>query len=175
MSQSDSLGSTHFDDAGNAHMVDITAKPITARAATASSAIRMNTTAAQAVRTGNSCKGDVLSVARLAAIGATKWTSTLIPLCHAIPIEGVHVEFEWLSPSESAANDPADGHSETLRCSATVRTTYKTGVEMEAMTAASVAALTVYDMLKSVDRSMVIVETRLDSKEGGRSGVFSRL
>ncbi|EMI45243.1 MULTISPECIES: cyclic pyranopterin monophosphate synthase MoaC [Pirellulaceae] len=174
MSQSDSVGSTHFDDAGQAHMVDITAKPVTARVAVASSMIRMNPEAAELVRTGTGRKGDVLSVARLAAIGATKWTSTLIPLCHAIPIEGVSVDFQWGPLDESPAIDPADGASETLRCVATVRTTYKTGVEMEAMTAASVATLTVYDMLKSVDRTMVIVETKLESKAGGRSGVFSR-
>ncbi|EMI54670.1 cyclic pyranopterin monophosphate synthase MoaC [Rhodopirellula sallentina] len=174
MSQSDSPGSTHFDDFGAAHMVDITAKSVTARIATASSSIRMSTDAAETVRMGGGRKGDVLSVARLAAIGATKWTSTLIPLCHAIPIEGVSIDFQWEKTGESDNIDPAEGSPETLRCVATVRTTYKTGVEMEAMTAASVASLTVYDMLKSVDRAMVITETKLESKEGGRSGVYSR-
>jgi cyclic pyranopterin phosphate synthase len=159
--------STHFNEAGQAHMVDVTAKPVTARVATATSTIRMNAEAAAAIRAGTSHKGDVLGVARLAAIGAAKWTSTLIPLCHTIPIEGVDVHFQW---QESGTDVP----SESLRCLASVRTSYKTGVEMEALTAASVAALTVYDMLKSVDRAMEITQTRLESKTGGKSGEFSR-
>lgn len=169
MSRSDPPTATHFNAAGHAHMVDVTGKPVTPRIATASSIIRMNAAAAAQIRAGTSRKGDVLGVARIAAIGAVKWTSTLIPLCHAIPIEGVEVDFEWL---------PACGHAdlpqESLRCLATVRTTSKTGVEMEALAAASVAALTVYDMLKSVDRSMIISDTRLDFKSGGKSGTFSR-
>ncbi|TWT97490.1 cyclic pyranopterin monophosphate synthase MoaC [Neorhodopirellula pilleata] len=159
--------STHFDNRGQARMVDVTEKAVTARTAAASSIIEMNLTAAEAIRAGDSRKGDVLAVARLAGIGATKWTPTLIPLCHAIPIEGVELEFHWLT-------SPDDADRQSLQCLATVRTTYKTGVEMEAMTAASVAALTIYDMLKSVDRAMVIKQIRLESKTGGKSGEFVR-
>ncbi len=169
MNRSDSQSSTHFDDAGQAHMVDVTGKLVTARIATASSRICMNSLAAEAIRAGTSRKGDVLGIARIAAIGAAKATATLIPLCHAIPIEGVEVDFQWLAPVDAASTS-----QESLLCSVTVRTTAKTGVEMEALTAASVAALTVYDMLKSVDRTMVIAATRLESKSGGKSGTFSR-
>ncbi|TWT64839.1 cyclic pyranopterin monophosphate synthase MoaC [Allorhodopirellula solitaria] len=170
MSRSDPPGSTHFNHAGQAHMVDVTGKPVTSRVAVASSTVRMNPAAAAAIRAGSSRKGDVLGVARLAAISATKWTSTLIPLCHAIPVEGVEVQFTWLSHGDPTS--PAS--PETLQCEVTVRTTSRTGVEMEALTAASVAALTVYDMLKSVDRAMEITATRLESKSGGKSGDFSR-
>jgi len=163
--------STHFNSRGQARMVDVTDKATTPRAASASANIQMNASAADAIRTGDSRKGDVLAVARLAGIGATKWTSTLIPLCHAIPIEGVELEFHWLT-SLDKIDQPID--HQTLQCLATVRTTYKTGVEMEAMTAASVAALTIYDMLKSVDRAMVIGQVRLESKRGGKSGEFVR-
>ncbi len=166
-SSRETQASTHFNEAGQALMVDVTAKSVTARVATASSSIRMNAQAAAAIRAGTSHKGDVLGVARLAAIGAAKWTSTLIPLCHAIPIEGVEVEFQW---QESGSDDS----NASLICLASVRTSYKTGVEMEALTAASVAALTVYDMLKSVDRAMEITQTRLESKTGGKSGDFFR-
>lgn len=157
--------STHFDNRGQARMVDVSEKKIAPRTATASSIVEMNAAAAQAIRTGDSRKGDVLAVARLAGIGATKWTATLIPLCHAIPIEGVELEFHWIRPSGEEGR-------QHLQCLATVRTTYKTGVEMEAMTAASVAGLTIYDMLKSVDRAMVIRQVRLESKSGGKSGEF---
>lgn len=159
--------STHFNEAGQAHMVDVTAKPVTPRVATASSTLAMSGEAAATIRAGTSHKGDVLGVARLAAIGAAKWTSTLIPLCHAIPIEGVEVAFQWV------ASNPGDPR-ESLQCRASVRTTYKTGVEMEALTAASIAALTVYDMLKSIDRAMEITHTHLERKTGGKSGDFAR-
>lgn len=154
--------STHFDQSGNARMVDVTAKTPSLRVATASSTIQMNDEAAGCIRRGESKKGDVLAVARLAAINGCKWTAMLIPLCHTLPIEGVEVSFEW--EDQSMVN--------RLRCNVTVRTTYKTGVEMEAMTAASVATLTIYDMLKSVDRGMRIVETQLASKSGGVSGDY---
>lgn len=170
MTQSDPPAVSHFNAAGHAHMVDVTGKPVTPRVATASSVIHMTSAAAEQIRAGTSRKGDVLGVARIAAIGAVKWTSTLIPLCHAIPIEGVEVNFEWLGTSKHAKNVT----HESLRCSATVRTMSKTGVEMEALAAASIGALTVYDMLKSVDRSMSITDTRLDFKSGGKSGTFSR-
>lgn len=148
-------------------MVDVTDKTPTVREAIASSRITMSEPAASAIRDRSSQKGDVLGVARIAGIGAAKWTSTLIPLCHAIPIEGVEIAFDWLKSPDIGAN-------QTLLCTATVRTTYKTGVEMEALTAASIAALTVYDMLKAIDKSMVVRETRLESKAGGKSGRFSR-
>lgn len=157
-------------------MVDVTDKPITTRTATASSNVEMDAKAADAIQSGVSRKGDVLAVARLAGIGATKWTPTLIPLCHAIPVEGVEIEFRWLEPAPGASAQSPErtiqSPKQTIQCLATVRTTYKTGVEMEAMTAASVAALTIYDMLKSVDRAMVIRQTRLESKTGGKSGDF---
>lgn len=149
-------------------MVDVTDKPVSARQATASSSIRMTSAAAATIRSGGGRKGDVLAVARIAAIAGAKWTSTLIPLCHAIPIEGVEIEFRWIEP------DQADSGYETLQCRASVKTTCKTGVEMEAMTAASIAGLTVYDMLKSVDRAMEIRSTRLEAKRGGKSGDFFR-
>lgn len=143
-------------------MVDVSAKAITKRTATATSRVSMNSAAAASVRAGESRKGDVLAVARLAAISATKWTAHLIPLCHAIPIESVDVDFQWADPPVQ------------LICRVTCATSGKTGIEMEAMTGASVAALTVYDMLKSVDRAMEIGPTRLEHKDGGQSGHFSR-
>lgn len=156
------MASNHFDADGNARMVDVSAKAITKRTATAMSQISLSAEAARQVRDGESRKGDVLAVARLAAISATKWTAHLIPLCHAIPIESVDVDFQWADPPDR------------LICRVTCSTSGKTGIEMEAMTAASVAALTVYDMLKSVDRAMEIGPTRLEHKDGGRSGHFSR-
>ena len=160
------MPSNHFDARGNAHMVDVSAKDTTKRAATATSQIAMTPLAAKLVRDGESRKGDVLAVARLAAIGATKWTPHLIPLCHAIPIESVAVNFRWETVRDDGEN--------RLVCSVTCTTTGKTGIEMEALTGASVAALTVYDMLKSVDRAMRIGPTRLEHKTGGVSGRFSR-
>lgn len=152
--------STHFDADGNAHMVDVSAKDVTRRTATAIAEIRMGQAAAQTTREGSAKKGDVLAVARIAAINATKATPQLIPLCHAIPVESVKVDFSW-------------GESNRLLCRVTCVTTGKTGIEMEALTGASVASLTVYDMLKSVDRAMEIVSIRLLEKEGGKSGHFS--
>ena len=157
--------STHFDSDGNAHMVDVSLKDVTVRTATASATVTMLCSTAELIRDGKAKKGDVLGVARLAAIGATKLTQQLIPLCHAIPIEAVNVDFQW---------DPADGNSQSVRCLVTVRTTAKTGVEMEAMTAASVAGLTIYDMIKSVQRDVVIGPVVLEAKSGGKSGDFLR-
>lgn len=126
----------------------------------------MKTSTAEMIRAGDAKKGDVLGVARIAAIQATKVTSQLIPLCHAIPIESVAVDFEWLaSPLPETA---------TLQCSVRVGTSAKTGVEMEAMTAASVACLTVYDMIKSVDRAVTIGPLELIEKSGGKTGLFRR-
>ncbi|MEX0824671.1 MAG: cyclic pyranopterin monophosphate synthase MoaC [Pirellulaceae bacterium] len=155
------MTTNHFDDQGNARMVDVSGKAVTTRTATAEAIIVMNEGTMQRIADRSHRKGDVLTVARLAAIMATKHTETLIPLCHAIPIEAVDVAFD-----EQA--------TDRLVCRVTVRTSAKTGVEMEAMTAASVAALTVYDMCKSVDRGMEILSVRLLAKSGGRSGDFRR-
>lgn len=155
-------------------MVDVSGKDVTKRSATATSRIAISAAAAQLVRKGDSRKGDVLAVARLAAIAATKWTPHLIPLCHAIPIESVRVDFQW---AENNRRDPANGQPpecEQLICRVTCTTTGKTGIEMEALTAASVGTLTVYDMLKSVDRAMQIGPTQLEEKQGGVSGPFLR-
>ncbi|WP_419825483.1 cyclic pyranopterin monophosphate synthase MoaC [Sphingomonas sp.] len=153
-------GLTHLDEAGAARMVDVSAKPATVRAAIAEGRIAMSPHAAALVREGAAAKGDVLAVARVAGIMAAKRTAELIPLCHPLPIAGVTLE---LSVEE-------DG----VRAVATVRTTHGTGVEMEAMTAVSVALLTVYDMVKAADRGMTIEAVRLLAKSGGRSGDWRR-
>jgi cyclic pyranopterin phosphate synthase len=149
-------GLTHLDAVGAARMVDVSAKPATLREATATGRIAMSKAAASAIREGAVKKGDVLAVARVAGIMAAKRTADLIPLCHPLPISGVTLD---LVVEE-------DG----LAAVATVRTTHGTGVEMEAMTAVSVALLTIYDMAKSLDRAMVIEGVRLLAKSGGRSG-----
>lgn len=149
-------GLTHLDVDGAARMVDVSAKPATAREATATGRIAMSHLAAQAIRDGAVKKGDVLAVARVAGIMAAKRTADLIPLCHPLPISGVTLDLIV----------EADGVTAT----ATVRTTHSTGVEMEAMTAVSVALLTVYDMAKALDRGMEIGGVRLLAKSGGRSG-----
>ena len=153
-------GLTHFDARGNAAMVDVSAKPVTAREATARARVAMDAATAALIREGRAAKGDVLGVARLAGIMAAKRTAELIPLCHPLPISAVSLEL----------NVDADG----VEIEATVRTTGQTGVEMEALTAASVAALTVYDMCKSVDRGMRIEALRVTRKEGGKSGIFQQ-
>jgi cyclic pyranopterin monophosphate synthase len=150
---------SHFDDEGASRMVDVGAKPITSRQARASGRVRMLPATLALVRGGQAAKGDVLEVARLAGIMAAKRTADLIPLCHTLPLDSVAIDFEFVGDS-------------TLRIEATVRATARTGVEMEALTAASVAALTVYDMCKAVDRAMVIDGVRLLRKEGGRSGTY---
>jgi cyclic pyranopterin monophosphate synthase len=152
---------THFDPAGAARMVDVSAKPPTHRTATASAVVRMKPTTAALARGGMAAKGDVLAVARVAAIQAAKKTSDLIPLCHPLPLSSVTVAFTF----------PAD---DTVRIEATAGVFAATGVEMEALTAVSVAALTVYDMLKAVDRGMTIEAVRLEHKTGGASGEFRR-
>ncbi len=163
--------SSHFDAEGKAHMVDVSGKPITVREATARGELLMRSATAAMIRDGTARKGDVLGVARLAAIQATKLTQQLIPLCHAIPIESVGVEFEW---PDADSPQSATAQTAVLRCLVTVRTTAKTGVEMEAMTGASVACLTVYDMVKSVDREVSIGPIELLAKSGGKSGDFRR-
>jgi cyclic pyranopterin monophosphate synthase len=149
---------THFDARGQAAMVNVGAKPTTERTATARARITMLPATAELIRTGGAKKGDVLGVARIAGIMAAKRTSDLIPLCHPLPISAVTLDLEV---TEAA-----------VEIIATVRTTGQTGVEMEALTAASVAALTIYDMCKSVDRGMHIEAIRLTHKAGGKSGEF---
>lgn len=147
---------THLDETGSARMVDVSAKATTTREATASGRITMSSAAAAAIRDGAVAKGDVIAVARVAGIMAAKKTSDLIPLCHPLPIAGVTLDL--------VVED--DGVAAT----ATVRTTHQTGVEMEALTAVSVALLTIYDMAKALDRGMTIGDVRLIAKSGGRSG-----
>jgi cyclic pyranopterin phosphate synthase len=153
---------THFDQAGNAAMVDVSGKPVTARTATARARVMMQPSTLAMIQQGSAKKGDVLGVARLAGIMGAKRTSDLIPLCHPLPITSVKVDLE----TDAAAN--------AVEITATVGTTGQTGVEMEALTAASVAALTVYDMCKAVDRSMRIEGLRVTHKAGGKSGEFSQ-
>jgi cyclic pyranopterin phosphate synthase len=155
-------GFTHFDAAGNAAMVDVSAKPVTNRSATARASVVMQAETLAMIQAGTAKKGDVLGVARLAGIMAAKRTADLIPLCHPLPITAVTVDLT------------ADADASAVRIAATVRTTGQTGVEMEALTAASVAALTVYDMCKSVDRGMHIEAVRVVHKAGGKSGEFSQ-
>lgn len=160
VAQPPATGLTHFNAAGQAHMVAVSAKPETARVAIASSRITMARATAKAIAGGAIGKGDVLAVARLAAIGATKRTAELIPLCHPLRITGVDVAFKL----------DATGVSIEV----TVQAFDRTGVEMEALTAAAVAALTIYDMCKAIDRGMEMGPTRLQEKQGGRSGTWRR-
>ncbi|MEJ2000047.1 MAG: cyclic pyranopterin monophosphate synthase MoaC [Maritimibacter sp.] len=151
---------THFDEAGQAHMVDVSAKPVTSREAVAEALVIMQPATLDLVKAGSAKKGDVLGVARLAGIMGAKKTSDLIPLCHPLPITRVAVELE--------PDDALPG----VRIRATVKTSGQTGVEMEALTAASTAALTVYDMLKAAEKAMRIEGIRLLSKTGGKSGTY---
>jgi cyclic pyranopterin phosphate synthase len=153
-------GLTHIDEAGHARMVDVSAKAETVRDATARGRVTMQPATLALITAGASKKGDVLAAARLAGIMAAKRTSELIPLCHPLPISAVTVD---LDVTETAVD-----------ITATVRTTGRTGVEMEALTAVSVAALTVYDMLKAADRAMTIGAIRVVAKSGGKSGDFSQ-
>lgn len=153
-------GLSHFDDRGQAHMVDVSAKPVTDRMAVAVGAVRMTAETLALITEGRAKKGDVLSVARLAGIMAAKKTAELIPLCHPLPITKVALELT------------ADATLPGVRIEATVKTSGQTGVEMEALTAVSVAALTVYDMVKAVEKSMVIDGVRLILKDGGKSGRY---
>ena len=152
---------SHLDEDGAAQMVHVGQKPISLRTAVASAVCKMNLQTADAVRAQATAKGDVLQVARLAAISAAKRTDELIPLCHSLPLDSVEVEFRWVDPQR-------------LEISVRVRATGRTGVEMEAMTAASVGALTVYDMCKASDRAMEIGEIRLLRKTGGVRGDYER-
>jgi cyclic pyranopterin phosphate synthase len=152
---------THFDDAGHAHMVDVGSKPETARMARAGGRIVMQPTTLTTILAGDAKKGDVLGVARIAGIQAAKRTGELIPLCH--PLELTRVAIGW-SPDEGAS---------ALHVEAVAECFGRTGVEMEALTAASVALLTVYDMCKAVDRGMTIDGVRLLEKRGGKSGLWT--
>lgn len=151
---------SHFDERGASRMVDTTAKPETDRVARASAVVRMQPSTLQLIRDKAAAKGDVCEVARLAGIMAAKKTCDLIPLCHPLAITGVTVDFAF------EGND-------ALRIDATVKIHGRTGVEMEALTAVSVAALTVYDMCKAVDRGMSIERIRLEEKSGGKSGSYT--
>jgi cyclic pyranopterin phosphate synthase len=153
---------THFDPQGQAHMVDVGAKPPTHRVAVATGSIVMRAETLAAVAGGTAKKGDVLGVARIAAIQGAKRTSELVPLCHPIALTRVAVEFE------------IDEAAQAVRCTATAETWGPTGVEMEALCAVQVGLLTIYDMCKAIDREMVIAEVKLLQKHGGKSGSFVR-
>lgn len=153
-------GLTHIDHEGAARMVDVGGKAPTARHAVASGRITMSAEALAAIRAGNAPKGDVLSAARIAGIMAAKRTGNLIPLCHPLGLDAVTVDFAYEDSSDSPA----------IRATATASLTGKTGVEMEAMVAVSIALLTIYDMAKAIDKAMVIQGVRLIHKTGGKSG-----
>lgn len=151
---------THFDGKGDAHMVDVSEKTVTARIAVATGAVKMAPQTLALITDGTAKKGDVLGVARLAGIMGAKKCSDLIPLCHPLPITKVAVE---LAPDTALPG---------VRIEATVKTTGQTGVEMEALTAVSTAALTVYDMLKAAEKTMEITDIKVTLKDGGKSGRF---
>jgi cyclic pyranopterin phosphate synthase len=151
---------THLDEAGRARMVDVSAKDVTVRTATASGRVLLSAPAVAALRDGTVPKGDALAVARIAGIAGAKRTSDLIPLCHPLAIHGVSVE---LTVEDTG-----------VAITASVRTADRTGVEMEALTAVSVAALTLVDMIKAVDKGAVITDVRLEAKDGGKSGPWRR-
>ena len=154
-------GLTHFDAQGQAHMVDVGGKPETRRVARATGTIRMQPATLAAIAEGSAKKGDVLGVARIAAIQAAKRTSELVPLCHPLPLTHVQVEFA------------IDVAASAVHCTVQAETLGRTGVEMEALTAVQVGLLTVYDMVKAIDRGMVITDVRVLEKHGGKSGSWS--
>ena len=160
MPQEDQL--THFNTAGEAHMVNVGAKDHTHRRATAEGLIRMQADTLELIQQGGHKKGDVLGIARIAGIMASKRTADLVPLCHPLPITRVTVDLTPL-PEQLA-----------VRCAATVETRGQTGVEMEALTAVQIALLTIYDMCKAVDRGMTMESIRLLEKAGGKSGLWQR-
>jgi cyclic pyranopterin phosphate synthase len=153
---------THFDAEGQAHMVDVSAKPDSFRVARATGRIRMLPATLSLIETGHAGKGDVLGIARVAAIQAAKRTADLIPLCHPLPLTRVAIDFT------------VDRVGSSIRIEATAETVGKTGVEMEALTATAVGLLTIYDMCKSVDRGMSILDIGLAEKSGGKSGHWHR-
>lgn len=154
-------GLTHVDERGRAHMVDVGDKPVTAREAVARATVRMKPQTLSLIAEGNIPKGDVFCVAKIAGIQAAKKCAELIPMCHPLQLTSIDVALE-------------PGGEDAVVITATVRTTDRTGVEMEALTAAAVAGLTVYDMCKAVDREMVVSDCRLERKSGGVSGDFVR-
>ena len=156
---------THVDERGQVHMVDISDKEPSFRRASASAELRMGEAAVRALDQANNRKGDALATARIAGIQAAKQTSSLIPLCHQVAISGCKVEF---------GKPRSSGDHYTMEIRAEVRASDATGVEMEALTAVSVAGLTLYDMLKAVDRGIVINAIQLEHKEGGRRGTYTR-
>ncbi len=160
---SDKQELTHFDTAGQAHMVDVGQKQESHRIAIARGQIRMQAATLQIVSAGTAKKGDVLGIARIAAIMAAKRCSDLIPLCHPLPLTRIAVDFE------------IDHDSSQIACIAQVETVGKTGVEMEALTAVQIGLLTIYDMCKAVDKRMVISDTRILEKHGGKSGTWQSL
>ena len=153
---------THLDEAGHAHMVDVSGKSDTDRMATATAIVQLTQAAMDVLLEGTLKKGDALAVARIAGIMAAKKTSELIPLCHPLPITKVTVDLE------------PDRATHRVLITATVKTRGQTGVEMEALTAASTAALTVYDMMKAVDKGITIASIQLEEKQGGKSGIWRR-
>ena len=155
---SDSSGLTHFDAQGQAHMVDVGGKAETRRVARAAGSIRMQAAALAAIAGGSAKKGDVIGIARIAAIQAAKRTSELVPLCHPLPLTHVQVDFAL------------DADANAVHCTVQCETLGRTGVEMEALTAVQVGLLTVYDMVKAIDRGMVIGDIRVLEKHGGKSG-----
>jgi cyclic pyranopterin monophosphate synthase len=152
---------SHLDARGEAHMVDVSAKDVTSRSATAAARVLMKASTLELITTGTASKGDVLATARIAAIQAAKKTSDLIPLCHPLLISKVSIDFH------------IDGDANAVDVFATVKVDGKTGVEMEALTACAVACLTLYDMVKAVDRGLRITDLRLIEKTGGKSGHFT--
>lgn len=159
------MGLTHFDESGRARMVDVSAKADTAREATAAGVVRMRAETLTLIRQGSIAKGDVLAVAQVAGVMAAKQTSQMIPMCHTLLLTGVDLAF--------TLEDTGAGEG-IVAITATVRTVGKTGAEMEALAAVSVAGLTIYDMCKAVDRAMVIDQVRLLHKSGGKSGNYQR-
>lgn len=157
-----SSGLTHFNAHGDAHMVDVGDKPVTRRRASAEGTIEMAATTLEMVEQGRHKKGDVLGIARVAGIMATKRTAELVPLCHPLALTAVEIEFE-------CRHEPPQ-----IRCAAAVETRGQTGVEMEALAAVQIALLTIYDMCKAVDRGMTMNAIRLLEKSGGRSGEWRR-
>lgn len=158
---------THFSDAGRARMVDVSEKSSTPRVAVASGVLRMKTATLERIRAGKMAKGDVLTVADVGAVMAAKRTSDLIPMCHSLALSGVDVEF-------SEINEPDAQGDVGIKVVTTVSCVGQTGVEMEALTAASTALLTIYDMCKAIDRGMRIENIQLDEKRGGKSGHWRR-
>ena len=163
---------THFDSQGQAHMVDVAAKPATHRIAVVQGRIAMQPATLNLILSGTAKKGDVLGIARIAGIMAAKKTSDLIPLCHPLALTHVAIDFVAISAVQAVDKSLNDIQNTGISCTATVETIGPTGVEMEALLAANIALLTIYDMCKAVDRGMTITDVKLLEKHGGKSGSF---